>query len=82
MIKLIILNALFLIFPGRQTHAQNFEIKSPDKKITLTNKVNNSISWPASFHENIVMKTANVGMDFSSGPDFGVNTKLAVLFSG
>lgn len=76
MMKLIILNALFLIFPGWQTHAQNFEIKSPDKKITLTVKVDNSISWSASFHENIVIKTANVGMDFSTGPDFGVNTKV------
>ena len=75
--KLKVLMASFFIFFGWQTHAQSFEIKSPDKSIKLTIKVDEGISWSASLHENIVIKTAKAGMDFSTGQDFGVNTKVS-----
>lgn len=59
-----------------KTQAQKFEIKSPDKKMTLTVKVDSIISWSVSLNENIVIQTAKAGMNFSSGPNFGVNPKL------
>lgn len=57
---------------GIQVYAQGFEIKSPDERITLTVKVDQGISWSVSLLDNVVIEKVKVGMDFSTGQDFGI----------
>ncbi|MCB0589374.1 MAG: glycoside hydrolase family 97 N-terminal domain-containing protein, partial [Phaeodactylibacter sp.] len=64
-------SCVFLIL--QQAHSQSFEIKSPDERIQLTVSVGEGISWSASLDGNVIIAKAEVGMDFSSGPDFGMN---------
>ena len=64
-------SCVFLIL--QQAHSQSFEIKSPDERIQLTVSVGEGISWSASLDGKVIIEKAEVGMDFSSGPDFGTN---------
>ncbi len=74
--KKIIFNLVFLLVIGSQTIAQKFEIKSPDKKLKLTVNVDGDITWSACLNENKVIQAVEVGMDFSTGQDFGVQPKI------
>lgn len=76
MIKKIISQSFFIFLLSYQIYAQKFEIKSPNKGIVLTVKIDDGISWSVSLNEYIVIETAKVGMDFSTGQDFGVKAKL------
>jgi alpha-glucosidase len=66
--------SMFLIV--HQTYSQTYEIKSPNENIRLTVVVNGGISWSASLNENVIIKEAKIGMDFSSGQDFGTNSQV------
>ena len=59
-----------------QAYTQNFEIKSPDGRIQI--QVNNSdkISWSASLDGNVIIEKAEIGMNFSSIPNFGLNAHV------
>ncbi|MDO6602581.1 glycoside hydrolase family 97 protein [Arenibacter palladensis] len=74
MIRPLLLLSIFLVV--QQTFSQNFKISSPDKNILLHIKVDGTISWSASLSGNVLIKEAKIGMDFSSGVDFGVNSKV------
>ena len=74
MIRPLLLLSIFLVV--QQTFSQNFKISSPDKNILLHIKVDGTISWSASLDGNVLIKEAKIGMDFSSGVDFGVNSKV------
>jgi alpha-glucosidase len=71
-----LLPLIFLLLIIQQAYANSFEIKSPDESIKLTVSVDNVISWTVSLNDNIIIKNSKAGMDFSSGPDFGVNPKV------
>ncbi|KJD35981.1 alpha-glucosidase [Tamlana sedimentorum] len=60
----------------QQTYSQTFEINSPNENIQLQVMINGGISWSVSLNENVIIKEAKVGMDFSSGQDFGVNSQV------
>ncbi|MFD2292862.1 glycoside hydrolase family 97 protein [Mariniflexile gromovii] len=60
----------------QQIYSQTFEIKSPNKNIRLQVVVNGEISWSASLNENVIIKEARIGMNFSSGQDFGTNSQV------
>ena len=70
------LHFLFLLLFVQQTYSQSFEIKSPNKSIQLTVIIDGGISWSASFNGNVIIEGAKIGMDFSSGPDFGTNSQV------
>lgn len=72
--RTILLLSMFLIV--QQTYSQSFEIKSPNENIQLTVVVNGGISWSASLNENVIIKEAKIGMDFSSGQDFGAKSQV------
>ena len=74
MIRTLRLLSMFLIV--QQTYSQTYEIKSPNENIRLTVVVNGGISWSASLNENVIIKEAKIGMDFSSGQDFGTNSQV------
>ncbi len=57
-------------------NAQSFEIKSPDKRIGLTVDVAEDISWSATLDGSVIVENSKINMDFSSGPDFGINAKV------
>ena len=67
---------LFLLLFVQQVTAQSFEIKSPNEKIKLSVNVNEAITWSVMLNENLVIKEAKAGMNFSSGPDFGTKSKV------
>ena len=71
-----ILYSLSLFLFIQQTYSQSFEIKSPNKNIQLTVRVDNGIVWSASLNENVIIKNAKAGMDFSSGPNFDSNSQV------
>ena len=70
------LQIIMIVFMGVQAQAENFEISSPDKKIKLSVKAEEDIIWSVSLEDNVVIKTAKIGMDFSTGQDFGVQPKV------
>lgn len=72
--KTLLLLSIFLIV--QQTYSQNYEIKSPNKKIKLNVTVDNEISWSASLNGHVIIKEAKVGMNFSSGKNFGINSRV------
>lgn len=72
--RTLLLLCMFLIV--QQTYSQTFEIKSPNGNIRLTVLINGGISWSASLNENVIIKEAKIGMDFSSGQDFGTNSQV------
>ncbi|MCB0550856.1 MAG: glycoside hydrolase family 97 protein [Phaeodactylibacter sp.] len=57
-------------------YAQSFELKSPDGRIQLAVRIGEGISWSASLDGKVIIEKAEVGMDFSSGPDFGAYPQL------
>ncbi len=65
------LHLFVLLLMIQQTYSQSFEIKSPDERIQLTVMIDNGISWSVSLNEKVIIENTKVGMDFSSGPDFG-----------
>lgn len=75
MIKKITLTFLILLVI-HEGYSQTFEIKSPNNRLQLKVTVNQNISWTASLDKNTIIKKAIIGMDFSSGQDFGKNTQV------
>ena len=71
-----ILITLLTIISISSISAQSFEIKSLDKRIQLTVIIDEAISWSVALNKNVIIKNSKAGMDFSSGPDFGVNPKV------
>ncbi len=67
---------LCLFLSIQQAHAQPFEITSPDGRIQLAVSVEEGISWSASLDGKVIIEKAEVGMDFSTGPDFGARPRL------
>ncbi len=74
MLRALFLLGIFLVV--QQTYAQNYEITSPDKNIQLKVKADGGIFWSASLNGHVIIKEAKIAMDFSSGEDFGVNSKV------
>ncbi|MCK5701547.1 MAG: glycoside hydrolase family 97 N-terminal domain-containing protein, partial [Cyclobacteriaceae bacterium] len=70
------IHLLFLFLFVQQSYSQNFEIKSPNESIQLTVRIDKGISWSVSLNENVIIQNTKVGMNFSSGPDFGTNSKV------
>jgi len=75
-IKILILNALLLTLFWGQANAQSFEIKSPDERIKLVVNLNETISWSVTLGGEQIIEKAQVGIDFSSGVDFGIEPKV------
>jgi len=71
MTRTLLFLSIFLIF--QKTYSQNFKIKSPNENIELNLTVDSGISWYASLKGNVIIKEAKIGMDFSSGEDFGAS---------
>lgn len=59
-----------------QAYSQNFELNSPDGHLQIQVHISDKISWSASLNENLIIEKAELGMDFSSLPDFGADPKL------
>lgn len=59
-----------------QVFAQNFELNSPDKRIQIKVNWADDISWSATLDGNVIIEKVTVGMDFSTGADFGVDPKV------
>ena len=72
--RTILLISIFLL--AQLAYSQSFEIKSPNENIRLSVEVEDEISWSVSLNDNVVINKANIGMDFSSGQDFGTNAKV------
>lgn len=70
------LHLLVLLLIVQQAYAQSFEIKSPDERLILTVNVDEVISWSATLNDNVIINEAIVGMDFSSGVNFGDTPKV------
>ena len=73
--KLLLLICGLLLAMG-QAYAQAFELKSPDERLQIRVHNANNISWSVSLDGNVIIEQAEIGMDFSSGPDFGPNPKV------
>lgn len=72
--RTLVLLSIFLIL--QHTYSQTFEIKSPNENIRLSVIVDGGISWSAFLNENVIIEKAEIGMDFSSGQNFGTNSKV------
>ena len=70
------LHLLITVLIVQQSYSQSFEIKSPDESIQLTVNIDHGIFWTVSLHENAIVQNTKVGMNFSSGPDFGMNPRV------
>lgn len=68
--KSLLLLLSILLFTN-YSYSQSFEINSPDNKIKLDVKIEESISWSATFDGISIIENVAIGMDFSSGSDFG-----------
>ncbi|MCB0635073.1 MAG: glycoside hydrolase family 97 protein [Lewinella sp.] len=66
-ISLSFVFAFFLL----QAYGQSFDIQSPDGRIGLSVVIDESIGWSVSLDGRQVIPRADIGMDFSSGVDFG-----------
>lgn len=73
-LKLINLCPLLLLF--YMGNAQNFELQSPDGRLQVHLNNGNHLTWSASLNGIPVITNAVVGMDFSSGTDFGEHSKV------
>lgn len=67
---------ILLILVVQQGYSQSFEVNSPDKNIKLTVSVDKEITWSVVLNENTIIENSKVGMDFSSGVDFGINSEI------
>ncbi len=74
--KRITLTTLLGLFLVSQLFSQSFEIKSPDEKIKLSVTVGDEIVWSVLHNENEVIKKAEIGMNFSTGLEFGRHSKI------
>jgi alpha-glucosidase len=74
--KILLLAVSVLLYSGQIIKAQNFEVESPDGNIKLTVLIDGGISWSASLNNTEIIEKATIGMDFSSGQDFGVNAEI------
>ncbi len=72
--RTLLLLTTFLI--AQQIYSQSFKINSPDNNIQLQVVVNDVISWSATLNESIIIKESEIGMNFSSGQDFGTNSRV------
>lgn len=70
----ILLACIFLTI--QFTLAQDFNIKSPDKRISLLVKVDKNISWSVTLDGRTIIEKVVIGMDFSEGPDLGEQAKV------
>ncbi|MEQ9166109.1 MAG: glycoside hydrolase family 97 protein, partial [Fulvivirga sp.] len=59
-----------------QVFAQNFELNSPDNRIQIKVNCADDISWSATLDGDVIIEKAIVGMDFSTGADFGIDPKV------
>ncbi len=59
-----------------QISAESFKIQSPDKKIKIIVNVDKNISWSALLNDKVIIEKVEVGMDFTTGTDFGTNSKI------
>jgi len=66
---------LFLMLV-HQISAESFKIQSPDKKIKIIVNVDKNISWSALLNDKVIIEKVEVGMDFTTGTDFGTNSKI------
>ncbi len=56
--------------------SQKYEVLSPDENIRLSVSVDKVISWKAEHNGNVIIEKAEVGIDFLSSEDYGVETKV------
>ncbi|MEQ8478338.1 glycoside hydrolase family 97 protein [Fulvivirga sp.] len=73
--RIITLLSVSLLIIG-QVFAQNFELNSPDKRIQIKVNCADDISWSATLDGNVIIEKVRMGMDFSTGVDFGVDPKV------
>ena len=71
-----ILHLLILLVIIQQAYSKDFKIKSPNKNIQLTVRIDGEIFWSVFYKGHVIIREAKIGMDFSSGPDFGMNSKV------
>jgi len=57
-------------------YSQDFELTSPDGQIQIHLNNADKITWSVSLHGNTIVKNAEIGMDFTTGVDFGVNSEV------
>ncbi|SFB89393.1 alpha-glucosidase [Algibacter lectus] len=72
--KIVLVLIMFLII--HQTYSQDYTIKSPNETIQLHLKVDKDISWTASLKGHTIIKDVKIGMDFTSGENFGTNAQV------
>ena len=72
--KITICLGLFLLI--NYCFGQNFQIKSPDKRISFSVTVDDSISWSLELDENTIINKAIIAVDFEEGKDYGVSSNL------
>jgi alpha-glucosidase len=68
--------SLYLTLIITYAFSQNFEINSPDERIKLAVSIESGISWSALLNENPIIENADIGMDFSTGSDFGSSSTV------
>ncbi|MDA3853871.1 MAG: glycoside hydrolase family 97 protein [Bacteroidales bacterium] len=65
---------MFMVF--NHAYSQSFDIKSPNEDIQVKVTIDDGISWSASLGGNVIIKDAQIGMNFSTGADFGTNPHI------
>ena len=57
-------------------YTQSHTITSPDSKIKVVVAVENELSWSVMYNDKPVLINAEIGMDFSSGPNLAENPQI------
>lgn len=69
----VLIGLLMYVFGG---HSQNFELKSPDGRLEVHIENADKISWSVLLNGNVVIDKVVIGMEFSSAPSFGLNSRV------
>ena len=62
-----------LISPAMALFSKNYELSSPDSRITLNVTVGNDISWNLTLNGKTMIEKSVISMDFDKGVDPGIN---------
>lgn len=66
---------LFLL-PGIAL-GQNYTVKSPDKKITISVAVKNEVKWSVNYNDETLLAPSRIALEFKDGKALGINPAVS-----
>lgn len=71
-----ILLICFFLLPG-VTLGQDYTIKSPDKKITISVVVKNDVKWSVTYNDELLLAPSRIALEFKDGKVLGNNPAVS-----